>query len=324
MPSSLLTLLLTAGTTLAHSHLAHILINGNLYHGFDPRPNIPNHADRVAWSSSNIDDGYVSPHNYTTPEIICHLSGASPKAHAPIRAGDRVHVQWNGWPQNHVGPILSYLAPCTGTQDGCGSVQKTSLRWTKIDDSSPVLIDPLGSGGGPGVGTWSTNVLISQNNSWQVEIPQGLKPGPYVLRNEIIALHFAKDLDGAQNYPLCMNLWVEPPTTPAATTFKLDNFDARSFYKPTDAGILVNVNYAGTGTPLTKYVVPGPTVAAGAKPVPHSLQLMQLSKRDGTPVVVTRATQTVKWTAPAGVVGRFVEAEATEAPVVKGRYNRQG
>ncbi|KAK4160383.1 glycosyl hydrolase family 61-domain-containing protein [Cladorrhinum sp. PSN259] len=319
MPSLLLSLLLSASTAVAHSHLAHILVNGVLYHGFDPRPGIVNSPDRVAWSSANIDDGFVSPHNYTTPEIICHISGASPRAHAPVKAGDKIHVQWNGWPQNHVGPILSYVAPCSGTQDGCTSVDKTALRWTKIDDSAPVLVDPLGSGGGAGVGTWSTNVLISQNNSWQVEIPKGLKPGPYVLRNEIIALHFANQQDGAQNYPLCMNLWVEAPVTPPTSTFKLDSFDARAFYKPTDAGILVTVSRSGSA-PLSTYVVPGPTLNAGARPVPHSLQLMQLSKTDGTPVVVTRATQTVKFT---GTVAKNVQAVVTEAPKVKGRYDRQ-
>ncbi|KAK4464101.1 glycosyl hydrolase family 61-domain-containing protein [Cladorrhinum samala] len=318
MSKSLLTALLLSGTALAHSHLAHILINGALYHGFDPTPGKANYPDRVGWSSSNIDDGFVSPRNYSTPEIICHLSGAPPKAHAPIRAGDRLHVQWNGWPQNHVGPVLSYLAPCKNTQDGCGSVDKTALRWTKIDDSAPVLIDPLSSDGGPpGSGRWATNVLIGQNNSWQVEIPSWVKPGPYVLRNEIIALHFAKDLDGAQNYPLCMNLWVEAPIAAPTRTFALDEHDARTFYKPTDPGILFGVN---NGTPLSTYKVPGPTLHAGAKPVPHSLQLMSLSKSAGTPVAVTKATQTVKFTAAPAKR----EAEATEAPKMKGRYNRQG
>ncbi|KAK4225083.1 glycosyl hydrolase family 61-domain-containing protein [Podospora fimiseda] len=317
---SLLLLLFSAGTALAHSHLAHIIINGNLYHGYDPRPNIINFPNTVGWASTATDDGFVPPSNYTTPDIICHRSGTSPKAHAPIKAGERIHVQWNGWPQNHVGPILSYLAPCTGTQDGCTSVDKLSLRWTKVDDSSPVIIDPA-------QGTWVTNLLIRQNNSWQVEIPQGLKPGPYVLRNEIIALHYANKPDGAQNYPLCMNLWVEPPVMRPTATFKLDSFDAMEFYKPEDQGISVDV--FGSGGPngrLKSYVVPGPTVAVGSRPVSHSEQRLQSIRREGTPVVVMRATETVKWTTTTGVARREeVEAEVTEAPEVgKGRYDRRG
>lgn len=192
----------------AHSHLAYIIINGELYHGFDPRPGIVNQPDRVAWSSTNTEDNFVGPVNYTTPDIICHLDGASTPAHAPVRAGDKIHVQWNGWPQSHVGPILSYLAPCEGTSDGCGSVDKTKLGWTKIDNSDTVMVDQPRQ--------WSTDVMISNNNSWTVHVPSGLAPGPYVLRHETIALHFAKDLDMAQNYPLCMNLWVEAPAPASA------------------------------------------------------------------------------------------------------------
>ncbi|KAK4188564.1 glycosyl hydrolase family 61-domain-containing protein [Podospora australis] len=303
MPALLPTLSLFLGTALAHSHLAHIIINGNLYHGFDPRPNQVNPADRVGWFAANTDDGFVTPAQYNTPEIVCHLSGSPPVAHAPVKAGDRIHVQWNGWPMSHVGPILSYVAPCTGTQNGCAGVTKTNLRWTKIDDSRPVFVPP--SAAAPA--SWATDLLIARNNSWQVQIPSNLKPGPYVLRHEIIALHFAADANGAQNYPLCMNLYVEPPATPAANTFKLDSIDARSFYKPTDKGILFDPYQ----TTHTTYVVPGPTVAVGATPVPHAQQVMSVSRADGTPVVVTRGTQTVKFTSGVTV--------ATAAPKIKGR-----
>ncbi|EAQ91520.1 hypothetical protein CHGG_03455 [Chaetomium globosum CBS 148.51] len=94
---TLLTLLPLTIPALAHSHLAHILINGQLYHGFDPRPNQSNSASRVGWWTSATDDGFVTPANYTHPDIICHRDGSSPSAHAPVRAGDRIHVQWNGW-----------------------------------------------------------------------------------------------------------------------------------------------------------------------------------------------------------------------------------
>ncbi|KAK4661325.1 LOW QUALITY PROTEIN: uncharacterized protein QC763_0101880 [Podospora pseudopauciseta] len=274
---------LGSSQALAHSHLAHILVNGVLYNGFDPRPNIANFPNRVGWSSSNADDGYVGPAEYASAEIICHKSGAPPSAHAPVRAGEKVHIQWNGWPIGHVGPVLAYIAPCLNTL-----TDKPPL--TKLDDSDPVLVPGEPGTWGSPAGKWATDVMIARNNSWQVEIPRGLKPGPYVLRHEIIALHFAKDKGGAQNYP----------------------FRCEGFYKETDEGILIDVS-----TSLTGYVVPGPTVAPQARPVGHEQQQQMMSRADGTPVVVVRSTVTQKWTG--GAVKR------TEAPVVnKGRYFRSG
>ncbi|KAG7291087.1 hypothetical protein NEMBOFW57_001097 [Staphylotrichum longicolle] len=259
--TTLLTLLTLAPPALSHSHLAHILVNGNLYHGFDPRPNQSNYPSRVAWSTGATDDGFVTPANYSHPDIICHTAGVSPPAHAPVRAGDRVHVQWNGWPVGHIGPVLSYLAPCgglKGSDTGCTGVDKTELRWTKVDDGLPAMELKKGAGENGGIPgqMWATDVMIAANNSWQVEIPKGLKSGPYVLRHETIALHFAGKKGGAQNYPLCVNLWVEG----GDGGMKMDGFDARGFYKESDPGVLLNVS-AG----LKSYVVPGPTVAAGRR-----------------------------------------------------------
>ncbi|KAH6838460.1 glycoside hydrolase family 61 protein [Chaetomium sp. MPI-CAGE-AT-0009] len=292
MPPPLLTTLLTllplTPLIHAHSHLAHILINGQLYHGFDPRPNQPNSPSRVGWWTAATDDGFVTPANYTHPDIICHKSGASPAAHAPVRAGDRVHVQWNGWPVGHVGPVLSYLAGCAGLEGdeaGCTGVDKTALRWTKVDDSAPVLefVEGAGVNGGVPGQRWASDVLIAANNSWQVAIPEGLRTGPYVLRNEVIALHYAAKEDGAQNYPLCVNLEDDP-------------------------GVRLNVS-AG----LSSYVVPGPTVAVGATPVPYAEQTLSLFEAEGTPVVVVRGTETVPFS------GR---AAPTAAPTARGRYDR--
>lgn len=308
----------------AHSHLSHIIVNGQLYHGFDPRPGVPggqtngNHPARVGWSTAAADDGFVAPGNYTHPDIICHAGGASPPAHAPVRPGDRIHVQWNGWPVGHVGPVLSYLARCDGegAESGCAGVDKTALRWTKIDDSAPVLVPSdhpgqgVGNGRIPG-GLWATDVLIAANNSWQVEVPRGLAEGPYVLRHEIIALHFAARRGGAQNYPLCINLWVEAGEADGGEArFEMDGYDARDFYRADDPGVLVNVSAAA----MTRYAVPGPTLAAGAAPVPHAEQRISVVTAEGTPVVVLRGTMTAPFTA----------AATPTAAGRRGRYPKRG
>lgn len=49
------------------------------------------------------------------------------------------------------------------------------------------------------------HIPIDNNNTWTLKIPSGIS-GEFVLRHEIIALHSAGTVDGAQNYPMCLNL----------------------------------------------------------------------------------------------------------------------
>jgi hypothetical protein len=292
MPSSRSRLLAIA-TTLAlttfnlvsaHSHIDYVIVNGLLYQGFNPH--IPNNPDNViGWSTTATDDGFVPPSNYSNPDIICHRNAKPATAHVPIKAGDKLNLQWNGWPLSHHGPVLSYLAPCSGA-DGCASVDKTTLSFSKIDNSFPALVTE--SGGPPG--SWATDVLIANNNSWLLEIPPSLEPGAYVLRHEIVALHYANQPDGAQNYPQCVNLWVMPADTPTPTaSSKLvlsQGLEATKLYKASDPGVDIDI-YKN----LTTYVIPGPTVVSGAAPVALEQQGEILSLGNGTPVSVV-ASQT--------------------------------
>lgn len=276
---------------IAHSHIIYLLVNGVSYAGFIPRQGAQNAADVVGWSTTALDDGFVPPSNYTIPDIICHRDGAPPRAHVPVSPGDVVHFQWNGWPLSHDGPVQSYLAPCdasnTDAGDGCASVNKTKLRFFKIDDSAPVLLN--GGGGSPG--RWATEVLIANNNSWRIEVPTTLSPGPYVLRHEIIALHYANLPNGAQNYPQCFNLWVTGgmansgtrPTRPSEGAHAGDL--ATEMYHADDPGIDIDIYRT-----LTTYEIPGPTLASNAKPIPISSQTNMLSRVRGTPVFVSGTT----------------------------------
>lgn len=276
----------------AHSHINYLLVNGVSYAGFIPRQGAVNPSDVVGWSTTVTDDGFVPPSNYTTPDIICHRNGKPPRAHVPVSPGDTIHFQWNGWPLSHDGPVQTYLAPCdastTNASDGCASVDKTKLKFSKIDDSSPVFLNE--SGGPPGF--WATEVLIANNNSWLVEVPTtGLSPGPYVLRHEIIALHYANRTDGAQNYPQCFNIWVTDsaanstrPATRGESEVQVGML-ATEMYHADDPGIDMNIYRT-----LTTYDIPGPTLASNAKPIPVSSQTNMLSRVRGTPVLVLGTT----------------------------------
>jgi cellulase len=63
----------------------------------------------------------------------------------------------------------------------------------------------------PKTRVWGTDQLIKDNSTRTVRIPSDLKPGTYVVRHEIIGLHFAwqenkqKKISGAQFYPTCLS-----------------------------------------------------------------------------------------------------------------------
>lgn len=147
-----------------------------------------------------------------------------------------------------INKFIDYLAYCTGGD--CTTVDKTTLQFFKIDGVG--LIDDTTV-----PGKWASDNLIANNNSWTVTIPPSIKPGPYVLRHEIIALHSAEQPDGAQNYPQCINLWVSG--TGSAVPASSDTTLGTALYKSTDPGVNVNI-YAS----LASYDIPGPTLWSGA------------------------------------------------------------
>ena len=93
--------------------------------------------------------------------------------------------------------------------------------------------------------------MIANNNTWAVQIPSSLKDGDYVLRTELIALHQAGTVEGAQNYPQCVNLRVTGGGNQALSGGQ----PATSLYKPSDPGIVFHI-----AAQLSRYPVPGPPV----------------------------------------------------------------
>jgi cellulase len=81
------------------------------------------------------------------------------------------------------------------------NVKVQDVDFFKIDESS---YDPK-------THIWGTDQLMKDNNTRRVTIPSDIKPGMYIVRHEIIALHFAwkenkeKKTSGAQFYPTCFS-----------------------------------------------------------------------------------------------------------------------
>lgn len=299
----LLAILVSVGSTWvsAHSFVSNINIDGRSYQGFRPLPGYQNPALLTAWSTTAEDQGYVNQTSYQSPDIICHRGGANGHGHAPVKAGGQIHVQWNGWPQNHRGPVLDYLADCG--ESGCEAVDKTQLKFFKISQAGLVTPATKEKGSALSFGYWASDQLIANNNSWIVEIPPRIKSGFYVLRTEIIALHNASYSDGAQNYPQCFNLEIQGSGAelPAGTP-------GENLYRASDPGIQLNIT-----TGVQSYPIPGPTLIGDAVTASLSHPVPTAS---GTPITVddlVRKSPTPRYNAIA------TPTEAAIANGVRGR-----
>ncbi|CAI9625300.1 glycoside hydrolase family 61 protein [Alternaria burnsii] len=232
-----------AATATAHGTVTGVTIDGVYSQGFKldyyyAKQNGGEIPEHIGWYAENLDNGFVEPNSFSTADIICHKA-ASPEgssdAMAKVTAGGVVEFHWSVWPDSHMGPVITYVAPYTGD---IASVKKEELKWTKID------------GAGYEDGEWAAVKMIGQNNTWPVTVPESLAAGKYVFRHEIIALHGAGSENGAQNYPQCLNIEVTGSGTETP-----EGVVGTELYTPTDPGILFNP-YAAT----IDYTVPGPAL----------------------------------------------------------------
>ncbi|KAF7550845.1 hypothetical protein G7Z17_g5445 [Cylindrodendrum hubeiense] len=241
---SLLAVLASSSLVHAHGHVNNLVINGVFYETYDSTnfPYMENPPIVVGWTVDQKDNGFVSPHAYYDPDIICHREAVPAQGHVEVTAGDVITVQWSEWPDAHHGPVLDYLANCHGP---CEDVDKTTLEFFKIDGLGVV------DRGNPG--RYADDVLLENGYSWNVRIPENIASGNYVLRHEIIALHNAIEKYGAQNYPQCFNLKIT-----GGGSDEPEGVLGTELYDAEDPGIYINI-YANPAD----YEVPGPTIIEG-------------------------------------------------------------
>ncbi|CAI4211751.1 unnamed protein product [Parascedosporium putredinis] len=182
----------------AHSYITSFIIDGVTYGGFHPRDPDANPDVLAAWKTTVPDDGWVGVNDYETPDIVCHLNATNANGNLAIEAGNTIHFQWNGWPESHHGPVITYMAYCGEDPASCARANKTDLEFFTIDEVG--LISPNGTLNlyPSAMGIWATD----QQQQLHRRDPPALAPGNYVLRHEIIALHYALEPDlGPQHYP---------------------------------------------------------------------------------------------------------------------------
>ncbi|GAB7354804.1 hypothetical protein MBLNU459_g5196t1 [Dothideomycetes sp. NU459] len=235
-----------ASSVAAHGYVQGYVVGGTYYEGYNPSMQYQSPPpDVIGWSDpADLGNGFIAPDAYATSDIICHLNATNAPISATVAAGDKIEFQWTAWPSSHHGPVITYLANCNGD---CSTVDKTTLEFVKIDEGGLISDTSV-------PGTWATDTLIANNNSWTSTIPSTIAAGNYVVRHEIIALHSAGTADGAQNYPQCANLKItgtgsEKPTGTLG----------EALYKESDAGVIINIYQS-----LSTYDIPGPTLWSGA------------------------------------------------------------
>ena len=177
-----------AASVKAHGHLSAISVDGTPYTAYNPSFQYQNPAPEVIeWSCPEcLDNGFVDPSMYTdVTKIACHKDATAGAKVAQVKAGGTIDIQWNTWPESHVGPVIDYLAKV----DDATKATSKDLEFFKIDAA------------GYENGEWAAVKLINNNLTWSVTVPESIASGQYVLRHEIIALHSAQQENGAQNYP---------------------------------------------------------------------------------------------------------------------------
>ncbi|KAF1952939.1 glycoside hydrolase, partial [Byssothecium circinans] len=231
-----------AATASAHGTVTGIVADGTYFGGYKldyyyAAQNGQTPPATAGWSAENLDNGYVGGDRsaYDSPDIICHKNAKPGTSSATVKAGGKLAWQWSTWPQSHIGPVITYAANCGGD---CSAVDKETLKWVKIDEA------------GYTNGKWAAVELISNNNTYEHTVPATLAAGKYVFRHEIIALHGAGSVNGAQNYPQCINIEVT-----GSGTASPEGTLGTKLYTAQEDGILFNPY-----VPTINYKIPGPAL----------------------------------------------------------------
>jgi len=195
------------------------------------------------------------------PHLSCGLGAKLAKEVAHVMPGDVVEAWWikhdktSRWPHNK-GPVLTYMGSCGSSN--CTELDGKDVKWFKINQQGRTT-DKAG-------GVWPAMAALHDKKPYTFTIPHNIAPGGYILRSEIIALHFAaekydpkKDHTGAQFYPSCIQIHVGGSGTGKPTKAELVSMPGA--YKDTDPGIYVPKLYYKP----PPYAFPGPPIAAFVK-----------------------------------------------------------
>ncbi|KAI5776401.1 putative endoglucanase/cellulase [Geopyxis carbonaria] len=284
--SALLTLASSAVLAAAHGTVSDMKIGSTWVGGYNPYqdPYMNPVPERIVWAFPNGGNGPVE--DVTSADITCNKAATAAPISANVAAGADISFFWTVWPESHKGPVMTYMAACGS--DDCSTADPASLSFFKIDEA------------GYTDGTWASDTLIANNNSHTVTVPSDIKPGGYIIRHELLALHSAGTAGGAQFYPMCANLVVDGSGSAEPEGVKFPGAYAES-----DPGITVDI-YNG----LTEYTIPGPAVYGGGASSGSG------NSSSAAPVASSAAATSAAATSAAASVAPVESSAAAETTVV--------
>lgn len=107
------------------------------------------------------------------PDIACStVHSPAPGAIAEVRAGGDVTFHWSHWLYSHKGPITAWMAPYDGD---VADVDVNELEFIKFAEDT---VDEEG--------VWANvRMMDDTNGTWTATIPADIKPGNYIIRQEV-------------------------------------------------------------------------------------------------------------------------------------------
>jgi hypothetical protein len=130
-------------------------------------------------------------------------------------------------------------------------------------------------------GKWANEDLIDRDTADTLQLPSDIKPGTYILRTELLALHgnsmsyMPTEGTGPQFYIHCFNLDISGTGTAEPKGVKFPGG-----YKRTDPGVKFNL-YRGGQSARDNYVSSSTILYAGetVKGVPHDAHVLIVGQR---------------------------------------------
>ncbi|KAI5918488.1 glycosyl hydrolase family 61-domain-containing protein [Camillea tinctor] len=176
----------------------------------------------------------------TSDDIACNVNGSITPSGVETYAaneGDKITVNWDI--SSHPGPITHFLF---GPVDDASQASGIGAGWFKIDE-----LDYQN-------GTWANEVVGNNGGNYTFSLPTGLESGDYLLRSEMLALHGAQTVGGAQFYIGCAQLKITGTGGGCSPTISLPGA-----YNAEDDNIYIPDVYNGFDP--TTYSAPGGSVA---------------------------------------------------------------
>lgn len=124
----------------------------------------------------------------TSPQMACNNPGAPGPTTARVAAGSTVTAYWSNPWLHSIGPVVTWMAqlppgsPTDNAAAAAAAPPPGGRAWFKLDQAG-LLAGDLPTG------LWGMGVMMDGNSSWTSTVPAALRPGRYLLRNEVIAMH---------------------------------------------------------------------------------------------------------------------------------------